>query len=277
MDKRLPLKDTFTEAIYFTCQHYRLLPKVGFPIIIFGLISLIAHSFFPDIYQHFSAIFEHSESSVSDGEFSFPWGRLFLNFAYYSVFWIAVAMSVIRCHRLFVLGEQAISDSSVISWTGNEFTFIGWWIRIMVSSLLIFIPFFILIYNNTSIYQETPDNEALEFVANGLFELPFLYLISRWSLVLPASAVDQHGKSLTWSWNLSRGNGWRLTLLVGLLPYTTDKLFDLYPLDDSFLINLLRGLIWLVIGVVQVCLLSLCYRYFVDQETERKSALESEE
>ena len=45
------------------------------------------------------------------------------------------------------------------------------------------------------------------------------YIPARWSLVLPLIALGRN-EGTTWSWRSTRGNGWRLALLVYVLPWT---------------------------------------------------------
>lgn len=87
--------------------------------------------------------------------------------------------------------------------------------------------------------------------------------MSRCSLILPSCAIGISGRSFLWSWEQSSGNGWRLTLLIGVLPFATDLFFGLLPKSESLLVSLLEGVLWLAIGVIDVCLLSLSYKLLV--------------
>lgn len=98
--------------------------------------------------------------------------------------------------------------------------------------------------------------------------VPLYYVASRWSLVLPSSAIGIHGNSFRWSWRGSSGNGWRLTLLIWFFPLLTGFLFDLWPDYDSILFKLYQGALWLVVGVVQIGLLSLSYKFLVSNEPD---------
>ena len=103
------------------------------------------------------------------------------------------------------------------------------------------------------------------------------YVASRGSLVLPSSAIGIHGKSFGWSWRLSSGNGWRLTLLLSFLPSIMYGIFSLLPIYGSLFFALFYGTLWLAIGVVEIGLLSLSYRFLVSNlEKERSQNLNYE-
>ncbi len=69
-----------------------------------------------------------------------------------------------------------------------------------------------------------------------LWLIPFGYVIGRLSLLLPAITVDLQA-SLRSAWSQSKGNGWRMALLVGWIP----ALFLLLEKTLALYINWLIG------------------------------------
>lgn len=103
-----------------------------------------------------------------------------------------------------------------------------------------------------------------------LISLPVYYVIARWAMVFPATAIDHKGKTLMWSWDLSMGNGLRLFLLVGLVPISTNFILSLFPGTENFIFLLLYQAAWIVVGAFEICLLSLSYSYFINTENQEE-------
>jgi hypothetical protein len=229
-NKNLPIVSTFLEALSFPYKHYRLLLKVGLPLIITEILGTTLSHFFSDSESTALAIFS-----------------ILLNIAFY----LSLVMAIVGCHRIFLLDSSVVEGSNLFNWTGNEIKYIGWMIFIGLCASLIPLPLILM----TSLEN---------FLAIAvLINIPICYVISRWSLVLPSSAIDIHGKNLTWSWELSDGNGWRLTLLIGFLPFIMDIVFSSLPTCDSIIYSLFHGAAWLIVGCIEVGLLSLSYKFLV--------------
>ena len=264
MNNNLPITATFLEALSFPYKHYRMLLKVGLPLIITGGLLLTLNYFFPNIagIDWFSLTLSHFFSNTEWDAiqvFSIVMDILFL---------LSLVMAIVGCHRIFLLESNIVEESNLFTWTGNEIKYIGWLIFIGLCTFLVSIPFtFILIPFMLSSYEIFFENQFVVFAVIALFNIPIYYIASRWSLVLPSSAIGIHGKSLTWSWELSSNNGWRLTLLIGFLPFIIDIIFSLLPTYDSILFNLLQEALWLIVGVIEIGLLSLSYNFLVNNES----------
>ena len=102
----------------------------------------------------------------------------------------------------------------------------------------------------------------------SLLALPVAYVVGRSSIVLPATAIDER-PSIPWAWSISKGNGLRLMVLVGLLPILTDFIFELIPAYDSFVYSIFLLVIYLYVSAAEIAILSLSYRELVrDQPAE---------
>lgn len=182
-------------------------------------------------------------------------------------FAISLVMTTIGCHRIFLLGDSTIHEEKLFHWTGNEVKYIGWWLLIALCTTLIAIPCMLVVVPFiSSMAEHAINNPATIVTLVSLIYIPILYIASRWSLLLPSAAISKHGKNLSWSWELSSGNGWRLALLIGFLPFTTDLLFELLPAHNSIILSLLEGFLWLVIYIIEVGALSLCYKFLSDND-----------
>jgi len=94
--------------------------------------------------------------------------------------------------------------------------------------------------------------------------IPGLYFFSRWILIAPATAVDESSDSFSAAWGLSRNNGWRLTLLIGFLSLVFSWLLVLIPQTELFIFNVMVYILWILIGIIEVSMLSLSYKYLTE-------------
>lgn len=242
METKLPVIKIFLKALSLPALYQRELFKVGTPLLIVGLIVIV--------FQHLGI---GGEDTYLDEV---------INGVFMTCVSVALVMAIVGCHRVFILGPDSVIENTFISWTGNEIKYVGWWVLIGLAAALISMPlislFSPLLDNSFDGYLE---NKFYYYVVFNLISIPIYYIVSRWSLLLPASATDTHGKNFSWSWHLSDGNGWRLTFLIGFLPFCLDLLFELLPDYEAILFQLLTSAIWLVVGVIEIGLLSLSYSF----------------
>ena len=247
LNNRLPIVKIFLEALYLPYTHYRVLLKVAMPLIVICLASLSFGYFYFDAYEIRS-----------------PW--LFSGLVVIA-FGLSLVVAVIGCHRVFLLDSELTGEPKLLNWTGNEVRYFGWWTLIGICAALVAVPFGIMFNSLMELSLGSgSENDARFPWVMGLANMILLYAAARLSLVLPSSAISIHGKSLAWSWRLSSGNGWRLALLVGFLPFMTDLAVDLIPTDDSIIFTLVYAVAWLLVGVIEVGLLSLSYKFLVSNE-----------
>lgn len=247
MDNKLPILPIFLEALSFSVKHYRVLLKVGLPL-------LITHILFA-VFSHFVAI-----------DFANPL-LVILTVVFVVAYLLSSVMAVVGCHRIYLLGSDVVEKEPILNWTGNEIKYAGWWVLVGLCAMLIAIPLMLVIIpvfmsSSVSVFE----NQNLLIAIIAIIDIPIYYIVSRCSLVLPSSAIGVHGKQLSWSWKLSSGNAWRLTLLIGSLPILTNLIYDFLPAFTSLLPKLFLGICFLIIGAVEVILLSISYRFLVHSE-----------
>jgi hypothetical protein len=249
LNDKLPIKKIFLTAISFTGIYHRPLIKIGWPLLLTGAILIMI--------QHLTIGGDDSNIDLIIGVITAI------------AFAVTLVMAIVGCHRLFIFGPKEEGEYKLLEWTGNEIKYVGWWLIIGFVAGLIGISFsLMLVPFMQNGFEGFMDNQLLVYAAITFINILFYYLFSRWSLVLPASATDNHGKTLSWSWNLSENNGWRLMILIGLLPFTTDLLFSLLPEDQPIIVDLITGFFWVVIGIFEVCLLSLSYSFIQSHQSD---------
>ena len=92
--------------------------------------------------------------------------------------------------------------------------------------------------------------------------------MARLSLVLPATAIDQKGKSLKWSWRLSQGNSIRLFLIIGSIPLLTNIFLYFLPESEGIVLSLVYSTVGLIVGAIEICLLSLSFNFLSKTNVE---------
>lgn len=145
------------------------------------------------------------------------------NFLIFSFFAVA-------CHRSILIGEHSVSRFGISGWPHREFRFFFWLIVIYIIGGMFWLFTSELVdrfvsFIGTFLGEELKElrlrlsgSKSIVYFPWILLELiPCGYLIGRLSLLLPAIAVDDQA-SLRSAWSQSKGNGWRMALLVGWMP-----------------------------------------------------------
>lgn len=144
------------------------------------------------------------------------------NFLIFSFFAVA-------CHRSILIGEHSVSRFGIPGWPRREFRFFCWLIFIyviggmfwLVTSEVVIRSGFIETVLGEDLNElsiRLPGTKtSVRFSWTFLGLIPCGYLIGRLSLLLPAIAVNEQ-VSLRSAWSQSKGNGWRMALLVGWMP-----------------------------------------------------------
>lgn len=238
--KKLPVLDIAQKAFHFIKDDYLFLFKVFIPQLVLVLsIFLLLYDF------NIEAVSAVHVLSV-----------LVLGLMY----GFSLVLMIIAIHRKLILNES--SNNKWIQWTGNEIKYIGWLIVIGLCVFLICIPGLFMM----SQFLNTEDESILQIgqALGWVLYLAISYVVARWSLVLPSSAVGEHGNSLSWSWDLSDGNGWRLTALIAL----PVMLLDFLPAIESEFYSFTVMLAWVGLSIFEIVALSLSFQFLKNQQKE---------
>lgn len=188
-------------------------------------------------------------------------------------FGLAFALFAVTCHRLILLGDRSVPKYGLIRWSSRETRFVGRtlliylcaWVAAVVPSILAFqfIPYALALRPSWVMF-------AISFFA--IIALP-AYLFARLSVLLPATAVDERPR-FAWAWDITRGNGWRLFLVVSVLPvalwlgpgYLVNYLVAHLP-KHSVIVYLLIYAAGCVLWVIEIAALSLSYQHLTRYNT----------
>ncbi len=171
---------------------------------------------------------------------------------------LAYAFLAVTCHRIIILGTDSVPIFGVRKWTMRETRFFGWMIGLYI--MIVFIIFSIAtlpiviipLFEGRAMYLIIP----LSIIS----ALPGVYVLSRLSLIFPATSVDEK-VSIKWSWDTSRNNGWRLSIIVCALPAVAGYIQNIFTSeDDGFFISTLLMLVAFIVLIIEIAALSLTYK-----------------
>ncbi len=162
---------------------------------------------------------------------------------------------VVRCHRLFLLNESPNSFKASLRWNKRNtiFMFTSFALAIGLGVLTMPIIFFSTSMGDLSFLQ---GNTSILLVL--ITAIPIGYLFSRLSLVFPAIAIDNQN-DFQHAWVISKGNGWKLFILISVIPLTTSFLIGTISVG-FFLFKLFSALLGVLFLMTEVILLSTSYK-----------------
>ena len=197
----------------------------------------------------------------------------------YMVFMSILAVS---CHRIVLLGNDSIDHPWGIFFNLRVLKYLLFFIAI---SIVIGILFFIFVMPVMLVMILLPSNPFASgwpsiFVIPLMIVLcfPILILFSRASIILPACAIDAE-MTFEEAFNLSRGNGWRLTLATLLPVAVISVLF--YPVQSSVMesssaLTIVPGLIMLLLhSLITISVLSCAFRELLELQSGTTSSPKS--
>ncbi len=205
-------------------------------------------------------IWNFSETSLSSG---FKW-------VYAAAYYFLFVLFVVNCHRTVLLNSQDTKEWTVPKWSWRETKFSGWsafiWVIAAASGMAVsMIALTMIAISMPSFFS--PENlkpSVSTFISQYSVKLIYFYIFARLCLMFPSVAVDKT-LSLRQAIELSRGNGWRLAIIVSMIPLAIKIITDVVYRDDA---SAWATMLWLtitsVVLTVEVAALSLSYRTLVE-------------
>lgn len=245
-------------------QHFRRLLII--PVIVTALIN-IADPYWPEGKE--------------------PFATTLIVFIWFLPQFLIFTFFAVSCHRSVLIGESSVSRFGVRGWSMRETRFYLWILGIYALGYFFMILFGVPLAVVTAAIGTSLGN-ALDIMADmehpaflyscmALASVPFAYVVGRLSLLLPAIAVDLRPK-FTSVWSQSKGNGWRVAVLVGGIPIlfivlqglfgsTLDWLMGVSSSEGiqrlgvySIITSGLSALLEYMLATVEVAILSLTFK-----------------
>jgi len=183
------------------------------------------------------------------------------------------AFLAVTCHRIIILGVDSVPEFGVRKWTMIETRFLLFLVGVyLVIGLTIYsfsmTPMLVGVLGDMFIALSIPID--IDFMSYAMFisyaalfsMIPIIYSLFRISLIFPAIAVGEKA-SLKWAWNISRNNGWRLAIIIGILPIAIEILQYLFLSNEeteSISKNTIMIMVTYIATVIEITALSLSYK-----------------
>jgi len=184
--------------------------------------------------------------------------KLLLCLAYAALF----TLFAVVCHRLVLLDPDRVASNPLPTWSVREGLFFGWMIGAWLLYLVAYLVTLTVAVNLLGMAFESVRASPASSLAwvEAAASLPAFYLIARLSPLFPATALDRKVDP-KWAWRLTRGNGLRLMLIVGFLPWALSYLPPLlYRSEATALETVLLTVAGIALFAIEIAALSISYR-----------------
>jgi len=182
--------------------------------------------------------------------------------AVYAAYVFLFVHLAVNCHRVVLLNEANASMWTLPKWSWRETRFLGWFLLIWLIAavgkmIVIIIP---TITFTTGLGGEASKPSSGINFADYVGTVVFWYIFARLSLVLPSIAVDEK-LSLSETLKRSHANGWRLLVVVCVLPYVTSFVTQhILRKNASAAEYIIMLSVWTIFLTIEISALSLSYR-----------------
>lgn len=246
---KLPVLNIIIEAFWYPWKYkYQMFNALALPVALVVIISTV-----------------WSEFGVAASR---------LSWLYFIAYVFAFSFFAISCHRFVLIGagNKVLQPYSLLIRKIIFFTLLGLLIYFLAG-----VPFwFILTIAMNVLSDETLASSSHNLTADNfnwvklLLMLPFGYLVGRFSLVLPATAIDVKS-NIMWSWEATKNNGMRMLILIGVVPWVTSILLDLLWRENGTMFEyVFISILGYFALAVEIFILSLAFREIrrVDKQQE---------
>ncbi len=181
--------------------------------------------------------------------------------------WVLFAVA---WHRSYLVPNEVTTVRAALRWGRRQTRF--FLLAVGVGVLVVIVPTVPINIIGTSLFVSL-FGEAWQMLLLAIY-LSMLLIYARLSLLFPSIAVD-HRMSFSECWRFTRGNSWRLALIIFLIAapiwvvtflirVTIPAIFDLLELSESLTAHfagaLLDEALWFIGIAVAVSALSISYR-----------------
>ncbi|HEX7028696.1 MAG TPA: hypothetical protein VF268_15750 [Gammaproteobacteria bacterium] len=195
------------------------------------------------------------------------------------IFWTLYTLFAVICHRMVLLGVSSVPEYGVGRVGERDFRFAVALAILMIISMLAPYSVSLIIFLLLGIIKNLPFvpefNMKINFGINAsswLFYIGQIFVLSRFGLILPATAVDER-PTLKWAWRTSRGNTLRLMVVLGFLPWLVYLPSEFLPEDPGVTGYGLYVLTWWLLLPIEITVLSLSYKELVQEREQEKEQL----
>jgi hypothetical protein len=184
---------------------------------------------------------------------------------YWILYGAVFTLFAVTCHRVIILGPYSVPRYGLYRISMREARFYGWgfitYFYMSLITLSIMLPINIFAF-------EAELNGNLWFFNMYIALIPGAYIFSRLSVLFPATAIN-YRKNMNWAWDTTRGNGWRLFVLLGVIPMAIGIMTGKF-LGISTALDAAIHFIGSILTVFEIAILSHVYKYLAGEEPTSK-------
>lgn len=182
---------------------------------------------------------------------------------YCAPFAVFFTLFAVTCHRLVLLEPRRVRGIQSPRWSARESRFLFWVVTLWMIYLAVWWLGMVVVANA---WPRDSNMMGWTKVIESVATLPALYVVARLSLVFPATAIDRFA-GLKWAWRTSRGNGWRLVVVVTVLPWLVSRLVGLLVRDEATAAEIVvLTVLGTAVFALEIAALSVAYRELVKNE-----------
>jgi hypothetical protein len=182
-----------------------------------------------------------------------------LGWQLWALYWLAFSIFAVVCHRIALLPPFSRSLAHSKESALKVLKFLGYLLLVGLLTGTLASSIGALISTILAALLGTQNiSEAMRWASFVAF-IPASYLPARLSMVFPAIAIDSD-LSLRDSFELTQGNGWRLVVIVGLLPWALTSSVEALAYDGMSIVEVfLWCFVSAALTVIEVIALSLSF------------------
>jgi hypothetical protein len=198
----------------------------------------------------------------------------YLSWLYLLGYGLSFSFLAVTCHRLILVDDIDRYKSFKAKPGYRELRFLAWVIVIYaVKSILGGITLFIVQYVGSDALGEV-GGDISDWIKQ-IVSIPALYVLARLSLAFPAAAIDRN-PGLRWSWIRTRGNGWRIFVVVGLFPWLANMLIGFMWREEATVLEEVVLSILTFVGLaIEIIALSFTYKELAKQYAHAEASQDS--
>jgi len=257
--QHIPIFHTISNTVNYIISSYKEILRTT---ALFITLNFIVVLLVPSMVEKFYDMENQSISSIG----ALTLLKLILNI----ILLVVTIRTIVNLHRIFIDQSNKITVTDIFGFGKRDLKYLfkafllnGLIWLFVGSSFYLFILF--LKWGAFEFPQLTRYEEYIPYVIVFILISIFLPIVSRFVLVLPSIAVDME-LSFTKSWNLTRGNSIRLSILLMLIPFTVFVVFTLLPIINSFVYGTIVILLWFITLIFEIGILSLSYSYLANKQ-----------
>lgn len=179
----------------------------------------------------------------------------------------------VACHRIVLLSPPPATGWRMPAWTRRELLFAFWFVVVWFSVWIIvtlpvsMVTSFLLSLAGWAGIFHADNKHFFEYAIN----IVYWYFIARMSLLFPAIAIDAPFNFVN-AWRQSKGNGWRLFVVVGALPYCLSQAAGLlYREGATYVEMILLGMLGVILVAIEIAAISISYQELVEHDSANQS------